>query len=262
MDLGLRGKRAIVTGASRGIGRACAIELAREGADLCLVARDEALLAAVAAEAAAFGAKVITVTADLATETGCVEAVAAAAEAFGGVDVLVNCAGAARMGSVLSLPVEVIDEALQLKLYGYLRMAQLVAPHMQTAGWGRIVNIAGGAGTSPTAGNMPTSLANIGVLNVTRALSDALAPHGVLVNTICPGITNTDRARDLARARATREGRDVEEIVAENGRTVPAGRIAEPEEVARVAAFLASEACSYVFASALYMDGGSRRATP
>lgn len=82
------------------------------------------------------------------------------------------------------------------------------------------------------------------------------------MNTICPGITNTDRARDLARARATREGRDVEEIVAENGRTVPAGRIAEPEEVARVAAFLASEACSYVFASALYMDGGSRRATP
>ncbi len=101
-------------------------------------------------EAAAFGARVVTVTADLATESGCVEAVAAAAEAFGGVDVLVNCAGAARMGSVLTLPVEVIDEALQLKLYGYLRMAQLVAPHMQTAGWGRIVNIAGGAGTSPT----------------------------------------------------------------------------------------------------------------
>jgi NAD(P)-dependent dehydrogenase (short-subunit alcohol dehydrogenase family) len=244
-----------VTGASRE-SAACAIELAREGADLCLVARDEALLAAVAAEVAAFGAKVVTVTADLATETGCVEAVAAAAEAFGGVDVLVNCAGAARMGSVLSLPVEVIDEALQLKLYGYLRMAQLVAPHMQTAGWGRIVNIAGGAGTSPTAGNMPTSLANIGVLNVTRALSDALAPHGVLVNTICPGITNTDRAgtRPTGRGATSRNRRGENDGAG--------GAVAEPEEVARVAAFLASEACSYVFASALYMDGGSRRATP
>ena len=262
MDLGLRGRRAIVTGASRGIGRACALELAREGADVCLVARDRALLDAVALEAAAHAVKVTAVSADLATEAGCTAAATEAVRALGGIDILINCAGAARMGGVLDLPVEVVDEALRLKLYGYLRMAQLAAPHMRAAGWGRIVNIAGGAGTSPTAGNMPTSLANIGVLNVTRALSDALAPHGVLVNTICPGITNTDRARDLARGRAAREGRDIEEVVAENGRAVPAGRIAEPEEVARVAAFLASEACSYVFASAIYMDGGARRSTP
>lgn len=262
MDLGLKGRRAIVTGATRGIGRACALELAREGADVWLVGRNASLLESVAEEVAAFGVRVGTAGADLATDEGCRTAVAAAEAGLGGIDILVNCAGAARMGNVLSLPIEVIDEALRLKLYGYLRMAQLVAPGMQAAGWGRIVNIAGGAGTSPTAGNMPTSLANIGVLNITRALSDVLAPYGVLVNTICPGITNTDRARDLSRSRAEREGRDVEEIIAETGKNVPAGRIAEPEEVARVTAFLASEACSYVFASAIYMDGGSRRGTP
>lgn len=259
MDLGLQGRRAIVTGGSRGIGRACAIELAREGASVCIAGRNRDALAEARK---ATGAPAVTVEADLSTQEGCERAVSACLGAFGGVDILVNSAGAARMKGVLDLPVDVIDEALRLKLYGYLRMSQLVAPHMKEQGWGRIVNIAGGAGTSPTAGNMPTSLANIGVLNVTRALSDALAPHGVLVNTICPGLTNTDRARDLARARAQREGRDLEEIVAEMGAAVPAGRMAEPEEVARVAAFLASDACSYVHGTAIYMDGGARRATP
>jgi NAD(P)-dependent dehydrogenase (short-subunit alcohol dehydrogenase family) len=166
------------------------------------------------------------------------------------------------MEPILSLNTATIQDALDLKLYGYLRMAQLAIPHMRSAGWGRIVNIAGGAGTSPAAGNIPTSLANIGVLNITRALSDAVSGEGILVNTICPGITNTDRARDLARARAEREGRDIEAVVAEMGRGVPAGRMAEPEEIARVAVFLASEACSYVHGSSIYMDGGGRRGIP
>ena len=133
---------------------------------------------------------------------------------------------------------------------------------MRANGWGRIVNIAGGAGASPTAGNMPTSIANAAVLNITRALSDAVAKDNILVNVICPGLTNTDRARTLARGQAERRGVDVEEVVAEMGRSLPAGRIAEPEEVARVAVFLASEAASYVHGSSVYMDGGARRGTP
>jgi NAD(P)-dependent dehydrogenase (short-subunit alcohol dehydrogenase family) len=181
---------------------------------------------------------------------------------FGGVDVLINCAGAAQGRPVLDLPTELIDDALGLKLYGYLRMAQLSIPHMRERGWGRIVNIAGGAGASPTAGNLPTSLANIGVLNMTRALSDAAAGDGILVNTICPGLTDTDRAREGQQARAEREGRPVEELLDDAGGRLPAGRIAQPEEVARVATFLASDACSYVHSSSIYMDGGARRGTP
>ena len=128
--------------------------------------------------------------------------------------------------------------------------------------WGRIVNIAGGAGASPTQGNIPLSVANITVLNMTRALSDAVSKDGILVNTICPGITNTQRARDLYQEKAKPEGRNVEEILKQESKRIPAGRLAEPEEIARVVAFLVSDACSYMFGSSIYMDGGARRSTP
>ncbi len=262
MELGLHGKRAIVTGGTRGIGKACAVELAREGADVCIVGRDRDLLEAGVAALTALGVRATGVAADLTRAEECASAVEHCVATLGGVDILVNSAGAARMEAILALKVETIQDALDLKLFGYLRMAQLAIPHMKERSWGRIVNIAGGAGTSPAAGNIPTSLANIGVLNITRALSDAVSGDGILVNTICPGLTNTDRARDLARGRAEREGRDIEAIVAEMGKGVPAGRMAEPEEIARVAVFLASEACSYVHGSSVYMDGGGRRATP
>ena len=263
MELGLSGKTAIVTGGSRGIGRACAIELAREGANVLAVAlHEEGLRPAVVAIDAAGAGRVASVAVDLSSEEGCRAAVTACVRDFGGVDVLINCAGAAQGSPVLDLPTELIDDALGLKLYGYLRMAQLAIPHMRERGWGRIVNIAGGAGASPTAGNLPTSLANIGVLNMTRALSDAIAGDGILVNTVCPGLTDTDRARELQQARAEREGRPIEELLDEAGRHLPAGRIAQPEEIARVATFLASDACSYVHGSSIYMDGGARRGTP
>jgi NAD(P)-dependent dehydrogenase (short-subunit alcohol dehydrogenase family) len=262
MDLGLTGKVALVTGGSSGIGRACAIELAREGASVCIVARDRARLEEAAAAIKESGASVAAVSADLSTADGCSEAFAGCVGAFGRVDILVNSAGAARQANVLSLDPPLITEALELKLYGYLRLSQLVIPGMRERGWGRIVNIAGGAGASPTANNLPVSFANVTVLNMTRALSDAVAADGILVNTICPGLTDTPRARSVQALRAEREGRAVEELLAESGKTLPAGRIARPEEIARMACFLASEACSYVHASSIYMDGGSRRSTP
>ena len=263
MDLGLSGKTAIVTGGSRGIGRACAIELAREGANVLAVAlHEEGLRSAVAAIDAAGPGRVASVAVDLSSEEGCRAAVTACLRDFEGVDVLINCAGGAQGGPVLDISTELIDDALALKLYGYLRMAQLTVPHMRERGWGRIVNIAGGAGANPTAGNLPVSLTNIGVLNMTRSLSDATAGDGILVNTICPGITDTDRARGGQQARAEREGRPIEELLDEAGKGLPAGRIAQPEEIARVATFLASDACSYVHSSSIYMDGGARRGTP
>ncbi len=262
MDLGLSGRVAMVTGGSRGIGRACAHELAREGASVAVVARDGARLAEVANELEAFGVNALPVAADLATAEGCAAAVEEAVEQLGPVDVLINNAGAAGMAPILDLPTDVIDSAIGLKLYGYLRLAQLVAPGMQERGWGRIVNIAGGAGSSPTEGNFPTGLANIGVLNMTRALSDAVASDGVLVNTICPGMTDTDRGRELLGAQAERRGVSIEQQLADTGARLPAGRIAEAEEIARVATFFASDACSYVHSSSIYMDGGARRSTP
>jgi NAD(P)-dependent dehydrogenase (short-subunit alcohol dehydrogenase family) len=263
MDLGLQLKVALVTGGSSGIGRACAAELAREGARVCIVARDQARLAEAAADLRTLGTEVLAISADLATSDGCHRAFSACVERFARVDILINSAGAARQADVLTLDTALIDEALRLKLYGYLRLAQLVIPGMRQNRWGRIVNIAGGAGTSPTAANLPVSLANITVLNLTRALSDAVSADGVVVNTICPGLTNTPRARRIGGPAAQQGGEsDIEAALAEVGRRLPAGRIAEPEEIARMACFLASEACTYAHGNAIYMDGGARRSTP
>ena len=181
---------------------------------------------------------------------------------FGGVDILVNCAGAAKEEDILDLSTNLIDDALSLKSYSYLRMSQLVIPYMKKNKWGRIVNIAGAAGTSPTRKNIPVSIANITILNITRALSDAISGDGILINTICPGLTNTRRASELLQAVADREDRKVEDILRETGSRLPAGRIAEPEEIANVAVFLASNSCSYMFGSSIYLDGGGRRSTP
>ena len=260
MDLGLQGKRAIVTGGSRGIGRCCALALAEEGARVCIAARDPDILDRTVAEIRELDGDGHGVSVDLRTREGCQAAVNETVEKFGGVDILVNCAGSAQGGDILDT--DLIDDAVGLKSYGYLRMSQLVIPHMRQNGWGRIVHIAGGAGTSPERGNIPVSLANVAILNMTRSLSDAVSGDGILVNAICPGLTNTQRARDLQQAKAEKEGRDVEEILQEIGSRLPSGRLAEPEEVARVVAFVASEACSYLFAGCIYMDGGARRSTP
>ncbi|HWC29516.1 MAG TPA: SDR family NAD(P)-dependent oxidoreductase [Dehalococcoidia bacterium] len=268
MDLGINDKRALVTGASSGIGRACAIELAKEGARVCAVARNEQRLGEVVAEIAAAGGEAFFVSADLSTERGCRDAISACAERWGGIDILVNVAGAAQNAHVIDeLTPAVIDDALGLKLYSYLRLSQMAFPYMAAQGWGRIVNIAGAAGTGPTSTNLPASFANVTILNLTRALSDVGVRDGILVNAICPGLTNTPRTREHRRVAAQRAGKVVDEAeieseIARAARSLPAGRMCEPEEVARLTCFLASEACSYLQASALYMDGGARRATP
>lgn len=256
---GLTGRVALVTGGSRGIGRASALALADEGAQVCVVGRDTTRLAAVVDRV---GGSAVAVEADLSTEDGCRRAYDACVESCGAPDILVNCAGSAAMGPVLDLRRSDIDDALRLKLHGYLTMSQLVAPDMRRRGWGRIVNISGGAGASPTTTNLPMSLANVAVHNLTRALSDELAPDGVLVNVVAPGLTLTDRATDLFRAEAEAAGRDVDSMIAEAGALVPAGRAARAEEIAAVVCFLSSDLCSYVHGSALYMDGGARRSTP
>ena len=262
MDLELKGKRTIVTGGNRGIGRCCALALAREGARVCITARSQERLDTVIDEISEAGGEAHAVAVDLTILESCQKVVSETVARFGGVDILVNCAGAARGGDILDLPTELIDDALSLKSYSYLRLSQLVIPHMRQNGWGRIINIAGGAGTSPSSGNIPVSLANIAILNMTRALSDAVSKDGILVNTICPGLTNTQRARDVQQASADEAGKDVEELLQELGNELPAGHIAEPEEIANVVAFLASEPCSYIFGSSIYMDGGGRRGTP
>lgn len=262
MNLGLKGKRAIITGASRGIGKACALALAAEGAEVCITALNQKLLAEIQNDINSSLGKCIFVVADLTEISECKKVVDYCNNNFGRIDILINVAGAAGGGDILDLSAESITGALSLKSYGYLRMSQLVVPYMKKNHWGRVVNIAGAAGVSPNRANIPTSVANAVVLNTTRALSDAVSKDGILVNVICPGITNTERARDIQKVRADKEGVNIEELLIQLGESLPAGRIAEPDEIANVACFLSSEVCSYVYGSSIYMDGGSRRSTP
>lgn len=262
MDLGLQEKVALVTGGSSGIGRSCAIELAREGAVVCFVGRDRERLAETQRMIESAGGTGYAVEADLATEEGCRNAFDACMEHFGTVDILVNNAGATQRAQILDMPVEILQSGIELKLYAAVRLSQLVIPVMREKRWGRIVNVAGAAGTSPTADGMAASLTNVGMLNLSRALTDEVAADNILVNSVCPGATTTPRAERRYRAVAERLGVSYEEALREAAKELPARRFCEPEEVAKVVCFLASEPCSYVQASAVYMDGGARRATP
>jgi NAD(P)-dependent dehydrogenase (short-subunit alcohol dehydrogenase family) len=250
---------ALVTGASSGIGRAVAVALAGDGFALGLVGRDQQRLDATAA---AVAVRSVTIARDLRSKDACAEVVDGCCTALGSVDILVSVAGGAANVDVLDLDADLVVPALEIKMLSTLWLAQLVAPKMRERGWGRIVTVAGAAGVDPQRDNLATSVSNVSVLNLTRALSDALAPHGITVNAICPGPTDTERWRGAAAARAEREGRSVDELRAAVERAIPARRLGRPEDVAAAVSFLVSEGASYVHGNALYLDGGGRRGIP
>jgi len=260
MDLGIAGRVAIVTGGSRGIGRAVAERLCREGAHVVVCARNQASLAeAQRAIGVAGTGRVLTVEADLTDPAASGRVVDAAVAAWGRIDILVNNAGAARGLPFDALTHERWLENLQLKLFGYLRMARLVLPHLRTNGWGRIVNIAGVAGLQPSALAMPVGLNNAGILNVMKALSDAEAANNILVTTVCPGPILTERQTTLLQDAARAKGITVEAAQREATAAIPLRRMGRPEEVADAVAFLASERASYITGSLVIVDGGLHR---
>lgn len=261
MDLGIAGRVAIVTGASRGIGRAVAERLCREGANVALCARSQESLAEAKRTLDALGGgHVLTVEADLTEQAAAGRVVEATAATWGRIDILVNNAGAARGIPFDELTQELWLENLQLKLFGYLRMTRLVLPHLRRKAWGRIVNIAGLAGLQPSPLSMPIGLNNAGILNVMKALADGEAACNILVTTVCPGSILTDRQTRLLQDVAQTKGITLEAAQSEATSTIPLRRMGRPEEVADVVAFLASERASYITGSLVIVDGGLHRA--
>ena len=259
MELGLQGRVALVTGGSKGIGRACAAGLAAEGCRLALCARGAEGLARVAAELGAKGAEVLTVAADLAEPGAAGRVVEATVARFGRLDVLVNNAGAIRGGDFLGTPAEQWAEDWRLKLLGYTRMAQAVLPHMRARRWGRIINIIGAAARNPTPDYMAGGIANAGLINFTRALADLGAPDQILVTAVSPGATATERWDGLVAQRALAQGRSAEELRRELEGKQPLGRIGRPENVADLVVFLASERASFITGISITVDGGASR---
>ncbi|HWT82248.1 MAG TPA: SDR family oxidoreductase [Candidatus Methylomirabilis sp.] len=251
----------MVTGASRGIGRAIAERLCREGANVALCARSrEALAEAQRTIEARSAGKALAIEADLTEATAADRVVEGTVAAWGRIDILVNNAGAARGIPFDELTQELWLENLQLKLFGYLRMARLVLPHLRRNGWGRVVNVAGLAGLQPSPLSMPIGLNNAGILNVMKALADGEAANNILVTTVCPGSILTDRQTRLLQDSARTRAITFEAAQAEATGSIPLRRMGRPEEVADVVAFLASERASYITGSLVIVDGGLHRA--
>jgi NAD(P)-dependent dehydrogenase (short-subunit alcohol dehydrogenase family) len=255
MDLQLTGRRAVVTGGSRGIGRAVARALAAEGCDIALVARDVQALEQAAAELAAeSGRRVIAVVADTGSDAEVAAMAASVVEQLGGVDVLVNAA--ARANTTGGIPDDALEEEINVKVRGYLRCIRAVAPVMEAQGWGRIVNISGLAARQT--GSIVGSIRNVAVAAMTKNLADELGARGINVTVVHPGITRTERTSAAVAATADARGTDPESVEAALAAGVTIGRMVTAAEVADVVAFLASPRSVAINGEAIAAGGGAR----
>jgi 3-oxoacyl-[acyl-carrier protein] reductase len=257
MELGLQDRVALVGGSSTGLGRAVAEALAAEGCDLVLCARKPAKLAeAQDAIAASSGRRVEAVAADLATEAGCRSVVDAAHAAFGRVDILVTNTGGPPAGPFENHDADAWRAAWALLLESALFLARGVLPGMKERGWGRILTITSIAVKQPVEGLILSNTLRAGVTGFARTLANEVAAEGITVNNLMPGYTRTDRLEDLAAHIARTRGISVEEARASWERETPAGRLGEPEELAALAAFLASERAGFITGQSIAVDGG------
>lgn len=259
MDLQLNGRTALVTGGSRGIGKAVARALALEGCDVALAARGPAALNSTADELAAeTGRLVVPTVMDTGDDASVSEGVAAVMQELGGIDILVNSA-AQPMGQ--SAPPKLADITSDLfwadvnvKVMGYLRVAQAVAPQMVERGWGRIINVSGlGARTT---GSAIGSARNVSVAAITKNLADELGPHGVNVTVVHPGLTRTEATPGVLAARSSATGRSEDDIEAELAAANSVQRLIDADEVAWVVTFLASPRASSITGDAIACGGG------
>ncbi len=262
MDLQLAGKRAIVTGASRGIGFAVAAALTAEGADVALVARDEAALDAAATRLSGPGRRVLAIAADTTDDAAVRAMVARTVAELGGVDILVNAAarpgGSSPPRGLLDLGDDDVRVEVETKVLGYLRCARAVAPHMIAQGWGRIINISGLAARQT--GSIVGSIRNVAVAAMTKNLADELGPAGINVSVVHPGMTVTERTPALIADLAATRGISPADARAGLAANISTGRLVTAGEVADVVAFLASPRSVAITGDAIAAGGGARGA--
>jgi NAD(P)-dependent dehydrogenase (short-subunit alcohol dehydrogenase family) len=255
MDLQLQGKKAIVTGGSRGMGKAIARQLAREGCEVAIGARTEApLREAAAAITQETGRKVVPLIVDTLNGESIKRFIQQAAEALGGVHILANCA--ARVGGTIPDNMDVIsDEQIvkdfEEKFLGYFRCAREAAPYMKQAGWGRIVNLSGGAGRTPGTG-ISTPARNISCV----ALTNTLGPFGINVNAIYPGTTLTEAVLERSREQAERQGRSLDAYLEELRQRNVIRHLVTAEDIASVVTFLCSPLAISITGEAISVSGG------
>jgi len=257
-DKPLEGKIAIVTGASRGIGRAIALRLAQDGATLVLAARTEADLAKVASQIKASGGKATSVAGDLRDPAVSTTLVNAALGAHGAIDIVVNNAGATKRGDFFALTDADWADGFALKFMGAVRLTRAAWPHLK-ARRGSLLNIIGGGGRTPTAEFTIGGSVNGACLSFTKAIADLGIQDGVQVNAINPGRVKTDRLKQLLADEATQYGGDMDATLEAIARKSNIVRLGEPEDVANLAAFMVSPQSRYMQGALIDLDGGQTK---
>lgn len=259
MDLQLKGKRALVTGGSRGIGRAIARQLALEGVDCVIASRTEATLQAAAEDLAReTGARFIPIVVDMSNPDSIQHLVESAAAALGGIDILVNSAARVSGGipeDFANVTDELILRDFQEKFLGYFRCARAVIPYMRAAGWGRIINIGGLAARN--AGGISAGARNVSVVHMTKSLAVELGRYGINVNVIHPATTLTETLAERLAARARHEGVSLDQLLQRAGANTAIGRLVTAEEIAYVATFLASPLSVAITGEVIVVSGGT-----
>lgn len=261
MDLGLKGRTAFVTGASRGIGKAIATALAAEGVNLGLFGRDMARCNGVATELTAKhpGLRVAVIEMDIADRTAIKPSVDKAIAALGGVDILVNCAGGAYRGRLAEIPDEAWESYFAVKPLGLIRMSRETMPYLKKSTQGRVIHISGTRGREPHGVQVMSGPINLGTLSITKAMANEFGPDGITVNAICPGSTDTGRWTELVSIRAREKGISTEKAERQLVEDVPMGRVVKPEDVADLTVFLASNRAGMITGCAINVDGGRTR---
>jgi 3-oxoacyl-[acyl-carrier protein] reductase len=260
MDLGLRDRACIVTGASGGIGRAVAVSLGREGASVLLVGRRADVLADVARECSAAGGRGEALELDVTSEDAGERALRECLERFGRIDALVNSAGTTAVRTVEELTDEEWQAQWELHVMGPMRLMRAAALEMALRGWGRIVNVASSSGKRPSSTNMAYSVTKAAQLSLSRAFADMYAGRGVLVNSVSPGPIAGDlwlADGGLADQNARARGVTREEVLSSVAGRQPLGRLGTEQEIAAVIVFLCSEQASNVAGAAWSVDGGA-----
>ncbi len=257
MDLGLSGRVAIIGGGSKGLGKACALSLAREGAKVVICSRGVDDLEAAAREIRAeTGGDVLAVPGDLSTLSGIQTFIRTAVDHFGRLDVVVSNSGGPPEGRAVDTTEETWEQAIQMALTFFIRMGRESVPYLRERSWGRIVNILASTVYQPIDNLATSGVTRMGAVAFAKSLADEVGRDGILVNNVAPGFLLTDRMVGLFETRANETGQPLETVLQGRSSSIPLGRFGRPEELGDLVAFLASEKNSYVTGTTILVDGG------
>ena len=257
MDLGIKGKTAVVCGASRGLGRACANVLASEGVNLVLCSRNfENIFNAARSVSETFGVETVPIAADISLPESPEKVALEAVKKFGGIDILINNTGGPPPGTFDDIGDESWEKAFNLTLMSAVRMTRAVLPYMKANRWGRIINLTSISVKQPIQNLLLSNSLRSSVIGMAKTLSQEVGHHNILVNNIATGNFDTERLKSVFSVRAKARNISEEQVLKEAESSIPLGRLGKPEELAWLVTFLASERASYITGATIQVDGG------